>query len=124
MRKVCPNFENVDGLETVLDVPIPEDMWRSIGNTGANRWQNLCALMKPRTAGDGSSSPATTPSASSSSSSNSTRLSASSNNEFISLLKLVGCPLVPLQVQSDHTLSRPLKDSSIVSFQCIHFSIF
>ncbi|XP_027333068.1 uncharacterized protein LOC113847934 [Abrus precatorius] len=96
MRKLCPNFDKVDGLETVLEVPIPEDMWTSIGNSGSNRWQNLRALMKAQISADKSS-----------------HLSASSNHEFLALLKLVGCPLIPLQVQSDHTLIRPLKDSSI-----------
>ncbi|KAK7376815.1 hypothetical protein VNO80_02232 [Phaseolus coccineus] len=99
MRKLCPNFENVDGLETVLDVPIPEVMWTNIGNSGSNRWQNLRSLMRAQTTADtSSSSPSPSP---------------SSNNQFIALLKLVGCPLIPLQVQSDHTLTRPLKDSSI-----------
>ncbi|RDX79346.1 hypothetical protein CR513_40237, partial [Mucuna pruriens] len=98
MRKLCPNFDKVDGLETVLEVPIPEDMWTGIGNSGSNRWRNLRALMRNQTSADKSSPP---------------HLSASSNNEFIALLKLVGCPLIPLQVQSDHTLTRPLNDSSI-----------
>lgn len=111
MRKLCPNFDNVDGLETVLDVPIPEAMWTNIGNSGSNRWQNLRSLMRAQT-----SSPSPSPS---SSSSNPTRVSASSNHEFIALLKLVGSPLIPLQVQSDRTLTRPLKDSSIVSFHSL-----
>lgn len=98
MRKLCPNFDNVDGLETVLEVPIPEELWTGIGSSGSNRWQNLRALMKAQISAD-----------------KSTHFSASSNHEFIWLLKLVGSPLIPLQVQSDHTLTRPLKDSSIVS---------
>ncbi|XP_061353362.1 uncharacterized protein LOC133298142 [Gastrolobium bilobum] len=98
MRKLCPNFDKVDGLETVLEVPIPEDMWTSIGSSGSNRWQNLRALMKAQfSVTDNKSS----------------HFSASSNHEFVALLKLVGSPLIPLQVQSDHTLTRPLKDSSI-----------
>ncbi|KAK7310442.1 hypothetical protein RJT34_07977 [Clitoria ternatea] len=96
MRNLCPNFDNEDGLETVLEVPIPEDMWTNIGNSGSHRWQNLRALMKAQFSLDKSS-----------------HLSASSNHEFVALLKLIGCPLIPLQVQYDHTLTRPLKDSSI-----------
>ncbi|OIW12043.1 hypothetical protein TanjilG_24441 [Lupinus angustifolius] len=98
MRKLCPNFENENGLETVLEVPIPEDMWTNIGSSGSNRWQNLRALMKAQI---------------SSSDRKLSRLSATSDNEFIALLKLVGCPLIPLQVQSHRTLTRPLQDSSI-----------
>lgn len=114
MRKLCPNYEKVNGLETVLEVPIPEDMWTSIGSTASNRWLNLRALLRAQINSNKTSS-------SSSSSSSSSYLVASSNNEFIDLLKLVGCPLIPLQVQSDHTLTRPLKDaSSIVSFLNFH----
>lgn len=98
MRKLCPNFDKVDGLETVLEVPIPEDMWTGIGSSGSNRWQNLHALMKAQISNDKCS-----------------HLSATSNNEFIALLKLVGSPLIPLQVLCDHTLTRPLQDSNIVS---------
>lgn len=88
MRKMCPNFDKVDGLETVLEVPIPEEM---LGGNGFNRWQNIRTLMNT----DKSSS------------------SLPSNNEFLALLKLVGAPLIPLQVQSDNTLTRPLRDCSI-----------
>lgn len=98
MRKLCPNYDRVDGLETVLEVPIPEDMWTGIGSSGSNRWQNLRALMRAHISSDKSS-----------------HFSTSSNHEFIALLKLVGSPLIPFQVQSDHTLTRPLKGSSIVS---------
>lgn len=115
MRKLCPNFDKLDGLETVLEVPIPEDMWTNIGTSGSNRWQNLRALMKAQIS-----------SSSDNSNSNNinnkpSHLSASSDNEFVALLKLVGCPLIPLQVQSDRTLTRPLKDSSIVSLLRLRF---
>ncbi|XP_061370684.1 uncharacterized protein LOC133313333 [Gastrolobium bilobum] len=92
MRKLCPNFDKADGLETVLEVPIPEEMLNNMGTNGFNRWQNMRTLMNAQVA-DNSSAP--------------------SNNEFVALLKLVGAPLIPLQVQSDNTLTRPLKDCSI-----------
>ncbi|KAK7291182.1 hypothetical protein RIF29_06120 [Crotalaria pallida] len=98
MRKLCPNYEKEDGLETVLEVPIPEDMWTNIGSSGSNRWQNLRALMKAQISWDNDNKPS--------------HLSATSDNEFVVLLKLVGCPLIPLQVQSDRTLTRPLQDPS------------
>jgi len=102
MRKLCPNFDKADGLDTVLEVPIPEEMLTNMGTTGFNRWQNLKTLMNNAQVADKSSG-----------------LSAPSNNEFIALLKLVGAPLIPLQVQSDHTLTRPLRDCSIVSIHYI-----
>lgn len=95
MRKLCPNFEKENGLETVLEVPIPEEMFTSMGGNASLRWQNLRSLMKAQSAADKSS-----------------HLSSGSSNEFMALLKLVGSPLIPLQVQSD-ALSRPIKDGSL-----------
>ncbi|RDX71159.1 hypothetical protein CR513_49532, partial [Mucuna pruriens] len=95
MRKLCPNFEKTDGLETVLEVPIPEEMLTNMGSNGFNRWQNLRTLMNAQFPDKSSA------------------LSTPSNNEFMVLLKLVGAPLIPLQVSSDNTLTRPLKDCSI-----------
>ena len=99
MRKLCPNFEKENGLETVLEVPIPEEMFTSMGSNASLRWQNLRSLMKAQSAADKSS-----------------HLSSGSSNEFMALLKLVGSPLIPLQVQPD-ALSRPIKDGSLVSKQ-------
>ncbi|KAL1309475.1 hypothetical protein HN51_052160 [Arachis hypogaea] len=95
MRKLCPNLDDAEGLETVLEVPIPEEMLTALGSNGFNRWHTLRALMN------------------SPSSDMSSHLSAPSYNEFMVLLKLVGAPLIPLPVQSDNTLTRPLKDCSI-----------
>ncbi|KAJ7966742.1 DUF620 family protein [Quillaja saponaria] len=95
MRKLCPNFDKEDGLETVLEVPIPEEMFANMGSNAALRWQNLRSLMKAQSADKSS------------------HLSAGSNNEFMALLKLVGSPLIPLQVHTDQALTRPIKDCSI-----------
>lgn len=97
MRKMCPNFDKEDGLETVLEVPIPEEMFTSMGNNAAVRWQNLRALMKAQGVDKSS------------------HLAAASSNEFMALLKLVGSPLIPFQVLPDQPLTRPIKDCSIVS---------
>ncbi|KAG5048090.1 hypothetical protein JHK85_009193 [Glycine max] len=88
-----------DGLDTVLEVPIPEEMLISMGTNGFNSWQNLRTLMNAQFVDKSSG------------------LSTPSNNEFMVLLKLVGAPLIPLQVPSDHTLTRPLKDCSIYIVQ-------
>lgn len=100
MRKLCPNYDREDGLDTVLEVPIPEEMFNKMGSTAPLRWHNLRALMK----------------AQSHSSDRSSYLQAKSNNEFMALLKLVGSPLISFQVQLDNPLGRPIKDASIVSF--------
>lgn len=100
MRTLCPNYDREDGLETVLEVPIPEEMFVKMGSTATLRWANLRNLMK----------------AQSHSSDRSSYLQAKSNNEFMALLKLVGSPLISFQVQLDSPFSRPIKDASIVSF--------
>ena len=85
-----------DGLETVLEVPIPEEMLFCVENSTSDLWQNLRSIMKTQ------------------SHDKSSHLASSSNNEFMALLKLVGSPLIPVQVQSDQTLlTRPLRDCSI-----------
>ncbi|KAB2628078.1 hypothetical protein D8674_032873 [Pyrus ussuriensis x Pyrus communis] len=88
MRKLCPNLDNQDGLATVLEVPIPEEMFTNMGSSAELQWANLRSSMKAH-------------------------LSSGSNNEFMALLKLVGSPLIPLQVHCDNALSRPIKDCSI-----------
>lgn len=106
MRKLCPNYDKEDGLDTVLEVPIPEEMFTNMGSNGALRWQNLRALMRAQGVDK------------------STHLAAASNNEFMALLKLVGTPLIPFQVQPDQPLTRPIKDCSIVSIYINFFSLF
>ncbi|CAA2961515.1 Hypothetical predicted protein [Olea europaea subsp. europaea] len=39
MRKLCPNLDKEDGLETVLEVPIPEEMFNKMGSNAALRWK-------------------------------------------------------------------------------------
>jgi hypothetical protein len=97
MRKLCPNYDREDALDTVLEVPIPEEMFTKMGNNSASRWQNMRALMNAQAAAD-----------------KSTHLQSKSNTEFIALLKLVGSPLIPFQAHPDQPLTRPLKDCSIV----------
>ncbi|XP_052202963.1 uncharacterized protein LOC127808455 [Diospyros lotus] len=98
MRKLCPNFDREDGLDTVLEVPIPEEMFTNMGNTAALRWQNMRAWMKAQR----SDSKLATVLA-----------GGSSNDQFMLLLKLIGSPLIPFQVQTGHTMTLPIKDGSI-----------
>ncbi|WCJ35162.1 hypothetical protein M5689_016428 [Euphorbia peplus] len=98
MRKLCPNFDRENGLETVLEVPIPEEMFTNMGTNGASRWANLRSLMKAQNADQKSS-----------------HLQAKSKNEFIALLKLVGSPLIPYQVHPGFPVTRPIRNCSIES---------
>uniref|UniRef100_A0A7N0UBY2 Uncharacterized protein n=1 Tax=Kalanchoe fedtschenkoi TaxID=63787 RepID=A0A7N0UBY2_KALFE len=50
MRRLCPNFDREDGLDTVLEVPIPEEMLTDMGSSLALRWQNMLIWMKAQTA--------------------------------------------------------------------------
>lgn len=99
MRKLCPNIDKEDGLETVLEIPIPEELFTSLGNDVNVRWQNMLSWMKAQTP-DKYSQPGL-----------STRL-----NELRFLLFLVSSPLIPLQVQLGHSINRPVKDTTIVSY--------
>ncbi|CAN8251360.1 unnamed protein product [Cochlearia groenlandica] len=96
MRKLCPNIDKDDGLETVLEVPIPEEMFTGMGNNVALRWQNMMTWMKAQTSEKWSQP-----------------LIASRINELRFLLYLVGSPLIPLQVQVGHSVHKPVKDCSI-----------
>ncbi|XP_040370624.1 uncharacterized protein LOC112183726 isoform X1 [Rosa chinensis] len=106
MRKLCPNIDRDDGLETVLEVPIPEEMFTSMGSNVTLRWQNMLTWMKAQTS-DKWSAP----------------VIAGRFNELRFLLYLVGSPLIPLQVQLGHSVHRPVRDSSIVriSMNPYHF---
>lgn len=99
MRKLCPNFDREDALETILEVPIPEEMFTSMGSNVALRWQNMATWMKAQTM-DKWSSP----------------IIATRYNELSFLLYMIGSPLIPLQVQLDHSIHRPVKHSSIVRY--------
>ncbi|KAI3699428.1 hypothetical protein L2E82_43737 [Cichorium intybus] len=95
MRVLCPNFEREDALETILDVPIPEDMFTSMGNSVHIRWQNMSTWMRAQTS-DKWSSP----------------VIANRYNELTFLLYIVGSPLLPLQIQLDNR-ARSIRSSSI-----------
>lgn len=97
LRRLCPNINKEDGLETVLEIPIPEEMFSTMGNNVALRWQNMLTWMKAQTE-DKLATPTV----------------ASRLNELRFLLYLVGCPLIPLQVQLGHSVHRPVRDCSIV----------
>ncbi|KAG9440952.1 hypothetical protein H6P81_021117 [Aristolochia fimbriata] len=94
MRKLCPNFDREDGLETVLEVPIPEEMLANMGSNNVLRWQKMHMMMKSQGT---DKSPA----------------NAGRNAELLLLLNVVGSPLIPLPIQADHAPNRPIRDCSI-----------
>nr|TKS16729.1 uncharacterized protein D5086_0000015600 [Populus alba] len=97
MRKLCPNFDREDGLDTVLEVPIPEEMFAS--NKHGNRsWQNMKAWMRPHNERSV------------------TTLFGGKNAEIQLLLGVVGAPLIPLPILCDHQfINRNIKDHPIES---------
>lgn len=95
MRTLCPNFDREDGLETVLEVPIPEEMFPS----AKNKWPNMKSWMKPNPG----RTPATLP-------------FADRNSQIQLLLGVIGAPLIPLPIPSDHKVTKCIKDHPIVSF--------
>nr|ALB00213.1 hypothetical protein [Populus tomentosa] len=96
MRKLCPNIDREDGLETVLEIPIPEEMYTNMGSNAELRWQNMLTWMRAQTS-DKLSQP----------------VIAARINELRFLLYMVGSPLIPLQVQVGHSVHKPVKDCSI-----------
>ncbi|KAF5736611.1 hypothetical protein HS088_TW14G00756 [Tripterygium wilfordii] len=93
MKKLCPNFDREDGLDTVLEVPVPEEAFASANKNHNKSWQNMKAWMKP----NADRSPAA--------------LLGSRNTEIQLLLGVVGAPLIPMPIRCDHRLiNRIVKD--------------
>ncbi|XP_068635966.1 uncharacterized protein [Aristolochia californica] len=99
MRKLCPNFDREDGLETVLEVPIPEEVFTTYnGNNNKGRsWQNMKKWMRCHV--ERSSPPSS--------------ILGGRQAELQLLLGVVGAPLIPLPICGDHYLNRNIKDHPI-----------
>ncbi|XP_050209068.1 uncharacterized protein LOC126659776 [Mercurialis annua] len=80
MRKLCPNFDREDGLDTVLEVPIPEEMF-GCNKNGNKSWQNMKAWIRPH---------------------HEKSMAANKNTEIQLLLGVAGAPLIPLPIRCDH----------------------
>jgi hypothetical protein len=83
MRKLCPNLERDDALDTVLEVPIPEEMF-SGGDRGGSRGSRFgcTAWMRSHAAGrSGAGEPC-----------------SMSRGELQLMLGVIGAPLIPLPV--------------------------
>ncbi|KAF7830996.1 uncharacterized protein G2W53_013329 [Senna tora] len=82
MRKLCPNLDREDGLETVLEVPIPEEIFTPktpTTTTAARAWHNMKSWIKPTS--DHSTSPP-----------------LFRDTEIQLLLGVVGAPLIPFPI--------------------------
>ncbi|KAH9621700.1 hypothetical protein KSS87_008292 [Heliosperma pusillum] len=94
MRTLCPNFDREDGLDTVLEVPIPEEMFPA----AKNKWPNMKSWVKSNPA----RSPVGFP-------------FGDRNSQIQLLLGVIGAPLIPLPTPSDHKLTKTVKDHPIES---------
>ncbi|KAF5771002.1 hypothetical protein HanXRQr2_Chr14g0665691 [Helianthus annuus] len=89
MRTLCPNLDNEDGLETVLEVPIPEESFddTKINNNNTTSWQTMKSWMKPHSPDKKQQF---------------SDFGGGRNAEIQLLLGVVGAPLVPLPIFSKH----------------------
>ncbi|CAL9246241.1 unnamed protein product [Arabidopsis halleri] len=104
MRTLCPNFDREDGLETVLEVPMPEELFCS-DNNKSGAWRSVKSSLL-RSPPDNSSSLAA--------------LFGGHDAQIHMLLGIVGAPSIPLPVSSDHDeieypISNLIKNQSIES---------
>ncbi|CAL5363741.1 unnamed protein product [Camellia sinensis] len=98
MRTLCPNLDREDGLETVLEVPIPEETFTNSNNKNKS-WQNMKGWVKPYTDRSSSSPPSI--------------FGGSRNAEIQLLLGVVGAPLIPLPISSTQPIPQNIKDHAI-----------
>lgn len=94
MRTLCTNFDKEDGLETVLEVPMPEEVFASMGSNAYLRWQNIRSKMRVQLAGK-----------------------QTSDDLFLMLLKIVSSPVIPYQPPffQPHLPLPSVKDGFFVS---------
>uniref|UniRef100_A0A1J3HIA4 Uncharacterized protein n=1 Tax=Noccaea caerulescens TaxID=107243 RepID=A0A1J3HIA4_NOCCA len=93
MRTLCPNFDREDGLETVLEVPMPEELFCS-DNNKTSAWRSVKSTLL-RSPPDNNSSLAT--------------IFGGRDAQIQMLLGIVGAPSISLPVSSDHdVLDHPI----------------
>ncbi|KAF2952426.1 hypothetical protein DAI22_01g335900 [Oryza sativa Japonica Group] len=99
MRKLCPNLDRDDSLDTVLEVPIPDEMLinapgtdkrRGAGGANMRAWLKNQAFDRATVGGP-----------------------ANATAELQLFLNVVGSPLIPCPVPHDRAFSRSIRDSSI-----------
>ncbi|XP_057726082.1 uncharacterized protein LOC130941547 [Arachis stenosperma] len=92
MKKLCRNLDREDGLETVLEVPIPEEIFISKNRA----WQNMKSWMKPNAEPTSSSS----------------SVFGGKTTEIQLLLGVIGAPLLPFPISS-HNNNQPIISRNI-----------
>ncbi|XP_074280139.1 uncharacterized protein LOC141605323 [Silene latifolia] len=94
MRTLCPNFDREYGLDTVLEVPIPEEMFPPTNNkwTHFKSWLKLNPLRSPITFS-----------------------SSLGNSQIQLLLGVIAAPLIPLPIPSDPKHSKSVVEHPIDS---------
>ncbi|URD80204.1 hypothetical protein MUK42_04726 [Musa troglodytarum] len=98
MRKLCPNLDREDGLDTVLEVPLPEEMFLSGDSSESSR--TLCTNVKAWLRPHADPSPP---------------WPVGREAELQLLLGILGAPLVPFPVRSHKsTLIRGMREDPIV----------
>ncbi|KAE9594349.1 hypothetical protein Lal_00001260 [Lupinus albus] len=100
MKTLCPNLDREDGLETVLEVPIPEEIFTHKSGT-TKVWENMKSWMKPNAENKTSSA-------------SMAAVFGRKNTEIQLLLGVVGAPLIPSVIISDNQpITRSIKDKNI-----------
>lgn len=119
MRKLCPNLDREDGLETVLEVPIPEEMFASLcGSGGSSRGNKLFGysnlvkawMLRPHLGhGHHNQHPRSEP-------------ASMSRGELQLMLGVIGAPLIPLSVPTSQSpLAHHLRDDHFVCSLAIFY---
>ncbi|KAF7852167.1 hypothetical protein BT93_L0557 [Corymbia citriodora subsp. variegata] len=93
MRKLCPNYDREDGLETVLEVPIPEEMFAPASKSSYRSWAHMRSWMRPSSHEKPSPALAV--------------LGGGRSAEVQLLVGVAGAPLVPLPISRRDHLDAP-----------------
>lgn len=122
MRTLCPNLDNEDGLETVLEVPIPEEMFVNASHkNNVKSWQNMKSWIKSHSGNNNHHDNYYYKSSAVS-------VIGGRNAEIQLLLGVVAAPLIPHPIKcSNHSLNKKINDHPIVSsliFIILHLSQF
>ncbi|KAL3652196.1 hypothetical protein CASFOL_001877 [Castilleja foliolosa] len=95
MRTLFPNLDREDGLETVLEVPIPEEV---VASSKHKSWQGMIKsiMIRPQPGANTAAS-----------------IFGGRASEIQFLLGVIGAPLIPLPIKCDRTLNDNIKDYPI-----------
>ncbi|XP_010256745.1 PREDICTED: uncharacterized protein LOC104597053 [Nelumbo nucifera] len=110
MRKLWPNFVGEDALETVLEVPIPEEVFVSNTRNSSRSWKNVKSWMRSHLERSKPSIATAT-------------LFGGRSTELKLLLGVVGAPLVPVHVRSDQSVKGNIKDHHIEPYSMAKYIV-